>query len=198
MIWSPPDISSLLGPNSLFPFPCSLSLQFFLFHFHVTVIFFLPFPFLYYLPYSSPFPSIFPPCLWFLLCSFCTTQTLLLSFYLGLVTRDYTPPPSELQCYWTVHWSHLLPPLDFPLSFGPHYYILRLPGPKRGNLPGTMTLTPHLFLFFSVYYRLFYWLSLICSLFQSFISCLFPLPLPFTQLFSPVYPGSAHGIFTML
>jgi hypothetical protein len=91
---NPTGCSSSLRPNSLsassfFPFTSIFSV-----HSHFTLVFFLSFPFLYYLPIYSHFPS-FPsfslfPFLPFLYHSYTSPPVLL---YFSLVPRDYTPSP---------------------------------------------------------------------------------------------------------
>ena len=132
----PTGYSSLLGPDN-FPHPFFL-VYFFLFHFHFCCHFVSPllFPLLFIAFFSFFF---FPPFLCFLLFhigSFSALFVLLRHFSCPFLSRFSTKrlhPLSESQHFWIVHCFHLLPPLDFLLSFSPHYYVPWSPGPALGN-----------------------------------------------------------------
>jgi hypothetical protein len=122
-------------------FPCVRFVIFFKFHFQFYCHFvsLLPFSLLF----SNSFSFFFFPPLFllflfpaishrFFFCPSCSTQTLLPSS-LHWFNTVRLHPPSEFQCYWIAHCSHLLPPLDFPLSFSPHYYVPWSLGPALGN-----------------------------------------------------------------
>jgi len=73
-----------------------------------TVILFLRFPFLYYLPISSPFSAFPPHFLCFLFCPSCTTQDISfpVSPYLSLV--PLLPPPNfrkKLPLHCVITWN---------------------------------------------------------------------------------------------
>ena len=80
------QIASSPTPSFLFPFTSSfpVSLPFY-------CLLFLPFPFLYYLPISSPFPSLPPSPLFTFLPFLYHSATSPVPFYLGLVLTDYIP-----------------------------------------------------------------------------------------------------------
>ena len=116
-----------------------ISLPFFLSHFKFYCCFVSPLPFsLLFTNFSFFFfPPLFLLFLFpaishrFFFCSSCSTQTLLPSSLPWFNTERH--PPSEFQCYWIAHCSHLLAPLDFPLSFSPHYYVPLSLSPALGN-----------------------------------------------------------------
>ena len=166
MVWPPPDILPFWVWLAFSLFLYTLSLPFRLLHFHVTVILFLQFCFLYYLPISSPFPS-FP--LFFV--SFNALPVLLRHFSSSpslpqFKTERLHPPLNFSVTEVSIVLISLIPTI-FPLSFDAHYYVPWSPGPACGNLPwssiGQQNLAPPFF-FFTIYYRL-YWFLLICSLF---------------------------------
>jgi hypothetical protein len=119
--------SSFLGPNSLFTFLLFPFNSSFLFHFHATAILSLPFPFLYYLPISSPFPS-FP--LFFV--SFFALPVLLRHFSscpsLPQFSIDRLQPRSNFNVteVFIILISFL--PQSFPLSFCPSVHIIMFLG----------------------------------------------------------------------
>jgi hypothetical protein len=162
-VGTPARYSYLLGPDSV-PHPCSLQLLSSLSHFTIlsTVLLLLPCPLL-----LTNFFFFFPSFLCFLLFhtdSFSALPVLLRHFSCPIVPRFSTqrlhpPPPSNFQCYCTVHCSHLLPLLVFPCPSVRIIMFLGLPALHVVILPwGSAGLwllpQPTDLLLFSIYYHI--------------------------------------------
>ena len=162
-------------PSPLFPCVFLFHILFFLFHFHFCCHFVSPLliPLLLTNFFSFFFFPLFLCFLLFPIGSFSALPLLLRHFsscpsLLQFITKRLHPP-SVSQCYWIVHCSHLLPLLDFLLSFSSHYYVPWSPGLHMVILPWSSTglwhlLPPLYFLLYVIYYH-FYWCFLVCSLF---------------------------------
>jgi hypothetical protein len=113
-------LASFLHPFSLSVFP-PFSLPF------ILSLLFVPFVFIYYFPISSSFsfPHFFVFCyfIWVLLCPSVLLRHFSSPPSLPWFSTEKLHPLSEFQCYWIVYCSHVLPPLDFLLSFIPQYYV---------------------------------------------------------------------------
>ena len=175
----PARCSSLLGPDrppslpvpSFFCF--SMSLSFIVYQFHISFLLFRPF-FLF----------------------FCATQTLLSCPSLLRSSTNRLHPPLWISVF--PNCSPLLTPLDFPLSFSPHYYVPWSSGPAW-HLP-----PPLFFLFhFAVYYHFLY--LFFTYLFFVLVLYLLSSP-PFTPLQSGVswfctqyfYHADTQGLTSLL
>jgi hypothetical protein len=115
--------------------------------------------------------------------------------------RLTSPPSPEFQCYWIIHCSDILPPLDFPCPSVHIITFLGLPTLHVITLPWSSTglqhLQPPLFCFIWLFITIcctgFYLFVLCSSLLICFLS---HLSLPFTPLLRLVYTSSARGTFT--
>ena len=192
-VWLPPNILLPLGPNSLFTFSFFPFTSIFLFHFHFTVTLCLPFPSLYYSPIYSPYPSLVPPppflyhsdtssCLPLL-----STNTLHSPLTISVLPNcSLFWYPSFLRLF-LCPLVHLISLLDLPAL---HMVIYHEEALDYDIYPSSL-------LSLSIHYQLLYWFLLILLCSSLLIYFLSPLSLPFTQLYSLLYPG-LHGIVTML
>jgi hypothetical protein len=132
-----------------------LSLPLFPFHYHFYCCFVVPFPFLYYLPVSSPFSSFplfsllpFVPFLYHY-----TSPPV--PFHLGLWLRDNNPSLNFIVTeLFIVHCSHLLPLLNFPHPSVRFIMFFALPALHMVILPWSSTglwhLPPPLFIYLNL------------------------------------------------
>ena len=152
------------GPGQLTPL-LFLNFHFVCFTSISTVILFLPSPFLYYLPISSPFPFSFFSLLPFMPFLYYSDISCPVLLYLGLVPRDYNPPlnfsVTELFIVLIsfLHQIFPCPSICIIMFLGlPALYMVILPwiSTRLRHLP-----CPLFFLFyFAIYYHFLCWLLL--------------------------------------
>ena len=133
------------GPRQLFPFFPFTSIS--------TVVLYLPFSFLYYLPISSPLLTLLhlPPFLYH------SDTSPPVPLYLDLVLRDYIPPPNFSVTELFTVFSFYLPSV-FPSLIVHIITFLGLPARANFTMEYHCTMTHLLFflLYFAIYYHLLY------------------------------------------